>query len=133
MAANKFSRRAIARAVAAEISAHPAERTQWLRRAAAYLLASQRANEAELLANDIARELFAQNKQLAADVTSVRPLSAAVKAELTQALKTFTGAERVTLAEHHDPALVGGMVVRTPDAQLDLSIRSKLKQLATIN
>jgi F0F1-type ATP synthase delta subunit len=38
----------------------------------------------------------------------------------------------VDLSESIDRSLIGGLIARTPDAQLDASVRTKLKQLATI-
>lgn len=130
--AQKFSRRTIARTVAAGLLARPSDRKVWMERAAAYLAANNRQDEAELLAVDIAHELFVQGGQLSVDVVSARALSDGVKAELVKMFKTATGASHVSLAERHDPALIGGLVARTPSAQIDLSVRTKLKQIATI-
>lgn len=128
----KFSRRTIARTIAAGLLARPSDRKVWLERAAAYLIANNRQDEAELVAQDIAHELFVQGGQLSVDVVSARVLSDGARAELVKMFKTATGASHVSLAERQDPSLLGGLVARTPNAQLDLSVRTKLKQIATI-
>ncbi|MGH7157542.1 MAG: F0F1 ATP synthase subunit delta [Candidatus Saccharimonadales bacterium] len=128
----KFSRRTIARTVAAGLLDRPVDRKLWLQRTAAYLAANNRQSEAELLAQDIALELFVQGGQLSVDVVSARGLSEGVKAELVKMFKAATGASRVSLAERRDPSLIGGLIARTPSAVADLSVRTKLKQLATI-
>lgn len=128
----KFSRRTIARTVAAGLLARPSDRKLWLQRAAAYLIASNRQDEAELIAVDIAHELFVQGGQLSVDVVSARALSDGVKAELVKMFKSATGATHVSIAERQDPSLLGGLVARTPNGQLDLSVRTKLRQLASI-
>jgi len=85
-----------------------------------------------LIINDIAHELYAQSSHLLVDVTSARKLTDAVRAELKRTLLAATNARRVELAEHVDPTLLGGLVARTPDAELDASVRTKLKQLASL-
>jgi len=129
----KISRRVLSRTIAAGILDDPRSIQKWLKRTAAYLVEYNRVQEVDLLVNDIAHELQAQSGKLLVDVTSARRLSESVKTELKHLLHQSTGAKSVDLTEHIDPSLLGGLVVRTPDAQLDVSIRSKLKQLATIN
>ncbi len=128
----KFSRRTIARTVAAGLLDKPAERKIWLQRAAAYLVASNRQNETGLLAHDIAHELFVQGGRLSVDVVSARELSDDVKTELAKMLRSATGATHIVMDERRDPSLLGGLVARTPSAVIDLSVRTKLKQIATI-
>jgi F-type H+-transporting ATPase subunit delta len=128
----KVSRRVLARTIAAKLLAEPMKRTHWLRVLAAYLVEYKMTDDAGLIVNDISRELLAQGGQLSATVTSARPLSDDVRRELTRILKAGTGAQDVTLTEHTDPALIGGLVARTPDQELDMSVRSTLKQLAAI-
>lgn len=130
--AQKFSRRTIARTVAVGLLARPSDRKVWMERAAAYLAANNRQAEAELLARDIAHELFIQGGQLSVDVVSARALSDGVKAELVKMFKAATGASYISMSERQDSNLVGGLIARTPNAQLDLSVRTKLKQIATI-
>ena len=129
----KLSRRVVARAAAAELLAYPDEIHKWLERTAAFLLEEGRTNEANLLVNDIAHELYVRSGHLLVDVTSARPLPAAVKEELKRTFREATGAHSVVLVEHVDPSLIGGLIARTPSAQLDLSVRTKLKKLATIS
>jgi F-type H+-transporting ATPase subunit delta len=129
---SKASRRVIARTVAAKLLAEPKARQHWIAALAAYLVETNRVNEADLVVNDIAHELFEQEGRLLVDVTSARPMTDQVKSELTRVLKDATAAKEVVLSESVDPSLVGGLVARTPDAQLDASVRTKLKQLAAI-
>lgn len=129
---SSISRRVIARTIAAKLVAQPAQRSHWLRVLAAYLVEHNRGEEAELIANDIARELYRQAGQLLVRVESARPLSSSIKSELTKLLSMATNAKQVELAETINPELLGGLIARTPDAVTDLSVRTKLKQLATI-
>ncbi|HEU4913867.1 MAG TPA: ATP synthase F1 subunit delta [Candidatus Saccharimonadales bacterium] len=128
----KASRRVIARTVAAKLLGEPNERKHWVRALAAYLIETGRADEVDLIVNDVARELFEQRGELVVDVTSARPLADPVRKELKSLLKEVTDAKEVLLTESVDASLIGGLIARTPDAQLDASVRTKLKQLATI-
>jgi len=128
----KASRRVIARTVAAKILAEPAKQSYWLQVLAAYLLEQKMADDAELIINDIAHELFEQSGHLLVNVTSARALSNDVRDELQRTLREATGAKHVEFVERTDPALLGGLIARTPDAVLDVSVRTRLQQLATI-
>lgn len=129
---NKVSRRVLARTLAAKLQAEPSRQSHWLQAAAAYLIEQQMTDDLDLFVNDLAHELHEQSGHLLVDVTSARKLSDAVVRELKHTLQTATGARHVELAEHVDPALLGGLVARTPDAQLDASVRTQLKQLASL-
>lgn len=132
MAGTQFSRRILARVIAGKLAEEPARQEYWMRVLAGYLVDHRRVHEAELLIGDIERELLAQTGQLAAKVVTARPLDGDARATLIALLASQTGATKVALSEAIDPDVLGGMVVRTADAELDASVRSKLKQLATI-
>lgn len=127
-----FSRRVIARTVASKLLVEPERRTQWIRALAGYLTEHNRTGEADLIANDIARELFAQGGELLVHVTTSRALTDQVRSTLTQTIAADTGAKNIALTEHIDSNLVGGLVAQTPDAILDASVRTQLQQLAAI-
>lgn len=129
---SKTSRRVIARTIAAKLLEEPKERKHWIAVLAAYLVDANRVDELDLVVNDIAHELFEQRGELLVDVTSARPLTEQVRAELKALLKESTGAKQVDLSEQVDPAVLGGLIARTPDAQLDVTVRTKLRQLAAI-
>lgn len=129
---SKLSRRVIARTVAAKLLAEPSKRKHWLQVAAAYLIETNQAADIDLLVNDIAHEVYEQSGKLFVDVTSARPLTDGVRDELKRLLRDATSAKQVDLTEHVDPELLGGLIARTPSAQLDVSVRSKLRQLATL-
>jgi len=133
MASAAFSRRVIARTVASKLAAEPSRQKHWIKVLAAYLVDHNRVNEADLIMSDIWHELFVQDGQLLAQVTSARPLDESVRKSLEKLLRDQTGAKRVALTEKTDPALLGGLIARTSDAELDASVRTKLNRLATIN
>jgi len=129
---SKVSRRVIARTVAARLLAEPSRQKHWLKVTAAYLMSQGMEDDVDLVVNDIAHELYEQSGHLLVDVTSARKLTDAIRSDLSKTLTAATGATRVELAEHIDPSLLGGLIARTPDKQLDASVRTKLKQLASL-
>lgn len=129
----KVSRRVLARTIAAKLLAEPSRRKHWLQVTAGYLMDHHMDEDVDLIINDIARELYLQGGHLIVDVTSARALSDGLRTDLAAMLQAATGAKHVELAERTDPALLGGLVARTPDAVLDASVRTKLKQLASLS
>jgi len=72
------------------------------------------------------KELAAKARgEVAADVTSAVPLSAAQRKSLTESLKKKIG-KTVTLTAHVDPELIGGLVVKVGSQMIDSSLRTKL-------
>ena len=132
MAVSQFSRRVIARFIASRLITEPTRHEHWMTVLAAYLTEHKRVATADLVIKDIEHELLVQSGQLHASITSARPLTDQLRNSLATALRTQTGAKAVYLSEETDPALLGGFIARTADAELDASVRTKLHQLATI-
>jgi F-type H+-transporting ATPase subunit delta len=63
--------------------------------------------------------------EIAADVTSATPLSAAQIKTLAETLKQKIG-KSVTLSQHVDPSLIGGLVVKVGSQMIDSSLKTKL-------
>lgn len=63
--------------------------------------------------------------EVAADVTSATPLTAAQVASLSATLKAKIG-KSVTLNQHVDPSLIGGLVVKVGSQMIDSSLKTKL-------
>lgn len=133
MAAAQFSRRVIARVIAGKLVTEPSRQDYWMSVLAAFLVDNNRIAEADLIINDIEHELYVQGGQLLVTVTSAHPLTDDVRTALTKLLADRTKAKKVAITEAIDPDLLGGLVARTADAELDTSVRTKLNRLATIN
>lgn len=72
------------------------------------------------------RVLAAEGRgEIAADVTSAAPLSRAQLSDLAKTLKGKIG-KTVTLNEHVDPSLIGGLVVKVGSRMIDSSLKTKL-------
>lgn len=128
----QFSRRVLARTIAAKLVAEPSRQAHWTAVLAAYLVDQNRAGEADLIVHDIERELYEQAGELLVHVTSARPLKDDVRTALKKLMKEKTNAKQVVLTEKTDATLLGGLIARSADAELDASVRTKLNRLATI-
>ena len=63
--------------------------------------------------------------EVSAEVTSAAPLSAEQVANLADTLKQKIG-KTVTLQEHVDPSLIGGLIVKVGSRMIDSSLKTKL-------
>lgn len=63
--------------------------------------------------------------EITADVTSATPLNAGQRAQLADTLKAKIG-KTVTLTEHVDSSLIGGLVVKVGSQMIDSSLKTKL-------
>lgn len=128
----KLSRRDIVRGVTRHLIQEPADRQVWVRRLAAYLTQHRMTNQADLIINDIAHELEIQAGLLTVEVVSARQLAEDVRQSLKAMLMAESGAQDVVLYETTDGELLGGFVARTADAEIDASVQTKLKRLASL-
>jgi F0F1-type ATP synthase delta subunit len=121
--AGRLSRRKIAGyAVDKLISGSPKKAV--LREVAAYLVATRRTRELELLVRDI-EDLLAQRGVVVADVISAHELTAATRAEI----KKLVGADSLQLRESVDPLVLGGVRIDLPGKRFDGTILHKLTAL----
>jgi F-type H+-transporting ATPase subunit delta len=63
--------------------------------------------------------------EVAAEVTSAAPLNREQVASLAETLKSKIG-KTVTLLEHVDPSLIGGLIVKVGSRMIDSSLKTKL-------
>ncbi len=130
--ATKVSRRVLAEAITAKLLAEPQSSEHWMQALAAYIVEHNMINDADMLINDIAHELYVQAGQLVVEVTSAEVLSDSVRQQLTSYLQRETDAKTVQIHESTNPDLIGGLVAKTADAELDASVRTQLRTLAAI-
>jgi F0F1-type ATP synthase delta subunit len=130
---SKPSRRRLAQATLRLLQEQPSERPQILRSVAGYLIAHKQVGQLHLLVSDLARELEIGEGHLYAQVNSAFALDDKTRSNLRMFLQTKTGAKTVEFDESVDPSLLAGVVVRTPNEELDISARRKLTNLASLN
>lgn len=129
---SKLSRRIIAQAIATKLVDEPTRRSHWIKTLAAYMVEHNMIDDLDLMVNDIVREVFEQSGELLVNVTTARPLTEQLRKDIAAMLKQATSAKQVVISESVEPDIKGGFIARTSDAVLDDSVRSKLKQLASI-
>jgi F-type H+-transporting ATPase subunit delta len=95
-----------------------------------FLLVTEKNREAILAS--VSTEFIKQYNQykgiLIAHVTTAVPLTLELKTQLIQRLAQQTG-KTIQLQENVDPTLIGGLVVRIGDLQVDDSIKTNLRNL----
>ena len=75
------------------------------------------------------RQIAAEQRgEVAAEVTSAHPLTAAQETELKAALRGVAGKD-VAFTVTIDPSLLGGLVVKVGSRQIDTSLKTKLNSL----
>lgn len=125
------SRRRIAKFIAAQLVSGESPK-RIARALAAYLSSNHQIRQSGLIVRDIEAELISSHSHLSADIVSARALTTETRDILIKMLKAKTGATTVELSEQVDSNLLGGVVVRTPEAEMDASLRKKLTRLKAI-
>ena len=126
--AQKVSRRILAKAMADQLIAGASAR-HVARAIAGFLIEHKMTHQVEMLLGDIAYELKDRNYHLRATVTSAHELSASLQKEITRYLRAHYDVKHIELTKQTDPSLIGGVVIQAPDAELDLSVKAKLRRL----
>lgn len=129
----KPSRRALAKIVADRLTQDGADGAAVMREVAAFLIENNMVDDADVLINDIAEELYASTGRLVVEVTSARALTDEARQRLVGYLQDTTQAKAVELHESVDESLIGGLVAKTPTSELDVSVRNTLRQLTGIS
>ena len=96
---------------------------------AQHLIDSKQTGEMDLLLEDIKQAQLELTGRLEAKVNSFNPLNRANESDIKRILSELTGATEVEIVNEIDETLLGGMVARTPEMELDLSLRTKLNKL----
>lgn len=121
----KLTRRKLAQHVVAELEAG---NSAVITETAAYLVSENRTKELPLLVRDI-EAIYADHGVLVADITTAHKVSDVVADELAAEIGVLTGAKHVQARLATDPALLGGIRVQVPGAELDATVAGKLRKL----
>ena len=118
------SRTQVATYIASRLKENRADAIQ---EAAAWLIDTKRPRQAKYLARDVAR-ILATEGYLALDITTARELSADTKDELARYAQKLTGAREVESHYVIHPDVIGGVLLETPTAQIDATIKRRLTE-----
>jgi F0F1-type ATP synthase delta subunit len=99
---------------------------------AAYLVKNRQIRDLELYSRDIELAVATRFGVSTVYVTSARQLSEKVLDRIERLVKLSSGVKNIEMIEKRDPELIGGVIVRTADTELDGSIRTKLRNLRSI-
>jgi F-type H+-transporting ATPase subunit delta len=113
---------------AAVLAALAAKADPLARRAIDSIALGGRASILPVIADQLARMLAAHQGELAATVVSARPLSAAVKQQLSKSLAAATGKE-VKLELKEDASVLGGLLIELGSLRLDATLSGALNQM----
>lgn len=123
------SRRQLVRSVAARLASGEAS-GKVMKELAAYLIDRKQVHQADLFMADIEAEL-ARHGSLMVDVTTARPLDDETRTRVKEYMLRTEKASAVTLREHVDPDIIGGIVIRANGRELDAAVSSQIRQLKT--
>lgn len=126
--AQKISRRAVAQYAARQLQAGD---TAVIKQIAAHLVETRRTRELELYVREIETALL-ETGVVVADVASARTLVDATKQSIAAYISELYSTKDVTLRETTNTDLIGGIHVRTADAEYDATIKRKLIKLQTM-
>lgn len=128
---NKISRRLVVNSLVDMLeSGRPAKEVA--ETLAAYLIDTRQTRNAELFLRDIGLATENRFGLTMAYVTSARELTPKTRKAVETLVKTARGAKEVEMIEAIDKNLVGGIIIKTADAELDGSVRTKLRKLRSI-
>lgn len=127
----KISRRLIVASLA-EMLKKGKTTTEVARLLAAYLVKNKRVRDLELYLRDLELVIAKEFNVTTAYVATVRKISQKTRTEVKQLVKAYSGTQSVEVIEEVDPSLLGGIVIRTANAELDGSVRTKLQKLRSI-
>lgn len=121
---SQVSRKQLAEAVIA-LADKSTDTKQLAQRIAAYLIDEGRLGEIDSLVRELESTVNRQTGQLEVHATTARELTDNVR----RAIGGLFTAKHITLHEEIDPEIIGGVRVRAHDQVLDLSVRTRLRQL----
>lgn len=91
--------------------------------------ANGRARDLPAMAAAFLAELASRRGETTATVTSAVPLSPAQLQQLSDALRSVLGSNKVSIDARVEPDILGGLVVKVGSRLFDSSVRSKLQRL----
>lgn len=91
---------------------------------AAYLVQSRRVRETDLVIRAIQDE-FESRGIVLADVTTKHEIGEGIEA----AIKQLADASQLTLRQHIDPSVLGGIRIQTPSKVLDATVANRITKL----
>lgn len=121
MSANKHSLREVAAALADLFSRVPRED----------LVVALRTTDKQELTQAVEQELAKKKNVVEVTIVSSRALSANLKEDVERWVAQAYQPQKVNIYYEIDEGLVGGIIIRTPTQEIDLSVNHKIDNLKT--
>lgn len=128
--AHRLTRRQVAR-YAAEQLAKDSDHKALFRQLAQWLVETKATRSADLLIADIKHYLAEDYSVVYAEVISAHGLDTTMQREIETLLKG-NKETRVIIENTHDEAIIGGIIVRTAEQELDASIARRIKNMKAL-
>ena len=77
-------------------------------------------------------EILAENGIVSAEVITAHQLGAEAKNAVMTFVKDKTAATKVELKETVNSSVLGGLIIRTPTSELDMSVARQIKRLRSV-
>jgi F0F1-type ATP synthase delta subunit len=122
----KISRRQVTSYIAAQVL-DGAEVASIMQQLAAYLVETRQTKQVEYYIADIEKAVAAAGHTVV-DVVSAHSLTDELRTAISVAL---ADGGQVSIREHTDTSLIGGVIIKTPSGEYDASLRSALQRLKT--
>ncbi len=122
----KLSRRQVTSYIATQVLGG-ADVAQTMQQLAAYLVETRQTKQTEYYIADIEKAVAAAGHTVV-DVVTAHSLNDELRTAISAALAD--GGD-VSLREHTDATLIGGVIIKTPSGEYDASLRSALQRLKT--
>jgi len=101
---------------------------KYAREVAAYLLEDRRTAELDSILRDVQAD-WAAAGYLEVIAASAHPLTAGLRADISrQVKKHYPNVKKIVVTEELDPEVIGGVRLRLPGKQLDISVEAKLNR-----
>lgn len=92
-----------------------------------------RLNKLDNIINNFSVIMAAHRGEIECEVTTAKPLDAALKQELDAALKMFAkSGQSMKITSRVDPSIMGGLIVAIGDKYVDMSTASKIKRYTEV-
>lgn len=99
---------------------------------AVYLVETGQTRNVELYIRDIELAVAKRFGIATTYVYSARHLKDSTRKKIKDLVKDATSVKAVEMVEKVEPELIGGIIIRTADAELDESVRTKIRDLRSI-
>ncbi len=124
----KISRHRLAVHIAKQLAEKSAPNTL-AQQVAAYLLDNHQSKQVDMLLSDVTAVLAKDYGAVTAKATTAYPLTNELRNQVVSFIKQHENAKSVELQEIINHDIIGGVIIQTPSAQFDNTVKTQIKYL----